>query len=241
MIKENLKTVEAHICAACERAGRDRSEVTLIAVSKTKPVEDLMEAYDAGIRVFGENKVQELVGKMDQMPKDIHWHMIGHLQKNKVKYIVGRVDLIHGVDNEELAEELGMPVEKIREILKIAQDPVSLETPIGEEEDSHLGDFIPDDGVSDPASQVDSALLKDADRAGETGSGTAVRAGGRENQNAGRGRVGVRGYPGAHPADRGKGHPEAEAPDTEKNPSGLPDRWMTAAELFEKLHMRVDT
>ena len=84
MIKENLKAVEANICAACERAGRDRSEVTLIAVSKTKPIEDLMEAYDAGIRVFGENKVQELVGKMDQMPKDIHWHMIGHLQKNKV-------------------------------------------------------------------------------------------------------------------------------------------------------------
>ena len=86
--------------------------VTLIAVSKTKPVEDLMEAYDAGIRVFGENKVQELVGKMDQMPKDIHWHMIGHLQKNKVKYIVGRVDLIHGVDNEELAEEINKRAEK---------------------------------------------------------------------------------------------------------------------------------
>ena len=112
MIKENLKTVEANICAACERAGRDRSEVTLIAVSKTKPIEDLMEAYDAGIRVFGENKVQELVGKMDQMPKDIHWHMIGHLQKNKVKYIVGRVDLIHGVDNEELAEEINKRAEK---------------------------------------------------------------------------------------------------------------------------------
>jgi len=112
MIKENLKAVEANICAACERAGRDRSEVTLIAVSKTKPIEDLMEAYDAGIRVFGENKVQELVGKMDQMPKDIHWHMIGHLQKNKVKYIVGRVDLIHGVDNEELAEEINKRAEK---------------------------------------------------------------------------------------------------------------------------------
>ena len=86
--------------------------MTLIAVSKTKPIEDLMEAYDAGIRVFGENKVQELVGKMDQMPKDIHWHMIGHLQKNKVKYIVGRVDLIHGVDNEELAKEINKRAEK---------------------------------------------------------------------------------------------------------------------------------
>jgi pyridoxal phosphate enzyme (YggS family) len=112
MIKENLKEVEANICAACKRAGRERSEVTLIAVSKTKPIEDLMEAYDAGIRVFGENKVQELVGKMEQMPKDIHWHMIGHLQKNKVKYIVGRVDLIHGVDNEELAQEINKRAEK---------------------------------------------------------------------------------------------------------------------------------
>jgi len=106
MIKENLRIVEENIQKACDKAGRDRGEVTLIAVSKTKPVEDLMEAYDAGIRVFGENKVQELCDKMEKMPDDIHWHMIGHLQKNKVKYIVGRVDLIHGVDNEELAKEI---------------------------------------------------------------------------------------------------------------------------------------
>ena len=112
MIRENLETVENNIKEACERAGRDRSEVTLIAVSKTKPVSDLMEAYDAGIRVFGENKVQELVDKIDRMPDDIHWHMIGHLQRNKVKYIVGKVDLIHGVDNMELAEEINKRAEK---------------------------------------------------------------------------------------------------------------------------------
>ena len=87
MIRENLEAVEKNIKEACKRAGRDRDEVTLIAVSKTKPVSDLLEAYDAGVRVFGENKVQELVDKMEKMPKDIHWHMIGHLQRNKVKYI----------------------------------------------------------------------------------------------------------------------------------------------------------
>ncbi|MCR5650622.1 MAG: YggS family pyridoxal phosphate-dependent enzyme [Lachnospiraceae bacterium] len=106
MIKENLKAVEANICAACERAGRRREEVTLIAVSKTKPVEDIMEAYSAGIRDFGENKVQELCDKYEQLPKDIRWHMIGHLQKNKVKYLIGKTVLIHGVDSFELAQEI---------------------------------------------------------------------------------------------------------------------------------------
>ena len=112
MIRENLDIVERNIQAACDKAGRDRSEVTLVAVSKTKPVSDLMEAYDAGIRVFGENKVQELVEKMEKMPGDIHWHMIGHLQRNKVKYIVGKVDLIHSVDNTELAEEINRRADK---------------------------------------------------------------------------------------------------------------------------------
>ena len=90
MICENLKEVEAKIEAACKRAGRDRSEVTLIAVSKTKPVEMLEEAYGIGIREFGENKVQEMMDKYEVMPKDIHWHMIGHLQRNKVKYLMGK-------------------------------------------------------------------------------------------------------------------------------------------------------
>ena len=129
MIRENLKTVEENICRACEKAGRDRSEVTLIAVSKTKPIEDLMEAYDAGIRVFGENKVQELCDKMEKMPGDIHWHMIGHLQKNKVKYIAGKVDLIHSVDSMELAEEINKRAEKAGRV----QD-VLIEINIGDED-----------------------------------------------------------------------------------------------------------
>lgn len=85
MLKENLESVEAKIQAACERAGRKREEVTLIAVSKTKPVSMLKEAYDLGVRVFGENKVQEIRDKYEALPKDIEWHMIGHLQTNKVK------------------------------------------------------------------------------------------------------------------------------------------------------------
>ena len=90
---ENLKKVEDNIAAACQKAGRDRSEVTLIAVSKTKPVDMLQTVYDQNIREFGENKVQEMCEKMEILPKDIHWHMIGHLQTNKVKYIVGKTAL----------------------------------------------------------------------------------------------------------------------------------------------------
>ena len=104
MIKEQLLCVEQNIESACDRSGRRRDEVTLIAVSKTKPVSMLQEAYDAGIRVFGENKVQELVDKYEVMPKDIQWHMIGHLQTNKVKYIVDKVACIHSVDSLKLAE-----------------------------------------------------------------------------------------------------------------------------------------
>lgn len=106
MIRENLKIVQTEIQAACSRAGRDPSQVTLIAVSKTKPVSALKEAYDAGIRDFGENKVQELMEKQPQLPADIRWHMIGHLQRNKVKYIIGKVALIHSVDSLRLAEEI---------------------------------------------------------------------------------------------------------------------------------------
>lgn len=80
--------------------------VTLVAVSKTKPVSDIMEAYNAGQRIFGENKVQEMVEKQPQLPKDIEWHMIGHLQRNKVKYMAEFVSLIHGVDNFRLLKEI---------------------------------------------------------------------------------------------------------------------------------------
>ena len=106
MIKENLELVEKNIVSACEKAGRDRSEVTLIAVSKTKPSSMIREAYDLGVRDFGENKAQELKEKYEELPKDIRWHMIGHLQRNKVKYVVGRACLIHSVDSYELAEEI---------------------------------------------------------------------------------------------------------------------------------------
>jgi PLP dependent protein len=106
MIAENMKVVQKKIEDACEKSGRAKEEVTLIAVSKTKPVSMLQEAYDTGCRDFGENKVQELVDKYEQLPKDIRWHMIGHLQRNKVKYIVDKVYLIHSVDSLRLAEEI---------------------------------------------------------------------------------------------------------------------------------------
>ncbi len=105
-IKDNIEEVKNKIAAACQEAGRAPEEVTLIAVSKTKPVELLREAYDCGCRDFGENKVQELLDKYEVMPKDIRWHMIGHLQRNKVKYIVDKVALIHSVDSLRLAEEI---------------------------------------------------------------------------------------------------------------------------------------
>jgi hypothetical protein len=105
-LESNLKKVEENICLACKRAGRDRSEVTLIAVSKTKPVPMLEEVYDLGARDFGENKVQEMCDKIEVLPDDIRWHMIGHLQTNKVKYIVGKTELIHSVDSLHLANEI---------------------------------------------------------------------------------------------------------------------------------------
>ena len=104
MLKDQLQEVEKRIQAACDRAGRKREEVTLIAVSK--PVETLQEAYDLGVRIFGENKVQELTAKYEALPKDIHWHMIGHLQTNKVKYIIDKAELIHSVDSLKLAETI---------------------------------------------------------------------------------------------------------------------------------------
>lgn len=106
MLKSNLETVESNIQKACARAGRKRDEVTLIAVSKTKPVPMLEEIYACGVRNFGENKVQELTEKYDVLPGDIKWHMIGHLQRNKVKYIVDKACCIHSVDSVRLAKEI---------------------------------------------------------------------------------------------------------------------------------------
>ena len=106
MIKENIEMVKNRINAAAKAAGRDPGEVTLIAVSKTKPISMLQEAYDAGVRDFGENKAQELAEKYEALPKDIRWHMIGHLQTNKIKYIIDKVSLIHSVDSLHLAQEI---------------------------------------------------------------------------------------------------------------------------------------
>ncbi|WP_370778180.1 YggS family pyridoxal phosphate-dependent enzyme [Roseburia sp.] len=129
MLKENLANVEKNIEQACKNAGRSRNEVTLIAVSKTKPVEMLQEIYDENIRDFGENKVQELCSKMEQLPSDIRWHMIGHLQRNKVKYIVGKVELIHSVDTYRLAEEINIQAKKQNVIV-----PILVEVNIAHEE-----------------------------------------------------------------------------------------------------------
>ncbi len=129
MISENLKQVEENIVKACEKAGRKREEVTLIAVSKTKPIEDLKEAYETGIREFGENKVQEMTGKNEVLPKDIHWHMIGHLQRNKVKYLAPYVSLIHSVDSVRLAEEIDKQAKKVGRVI-----PILIEVNIAHEE-----------------------------------------------------------------------------------------------------------
>ena len=106
MIAENIRSVEQRIQAACARAGRRRDEVTLICVTKTMPVTDLQEAYDEGQRNFGENRVQEITEKYPLLPDDIRWHMIGHLQRNKVKYLMDRVVMIHSVDSASLARTI---------------------------------------------------------------------------------------------------------------------------------------
>ena len=114
------------------------SHVTLVAVSKTKPVTDLMEAYNAGQRIFGENKIQEMVEKHDQMPKDIQWHMIGHVQTNKVKYMAPFVSLIHGVESLKLLKEINKQALKNNRIIecllqiKIAEEDTKFGLPINE-------------------------------------------------------------------------------------------------------------
>ncbi len=129
MIKDNLEEVEENIRKACEKAGRDPKEVTLVAVSKTKPVSDVEEAYACGMRDFGENWVQELTEKIPVLPEDIRWHMIGHLQRNKVKYIIDKVAMIHSVDSFRLAEEIQKQAEK-----KDVQMDILLEVNIAQEE-----------------------------------------------------------------------------------------------------------
>ena len=111
--------VEEKIEKACERSGRSRSDVTLIAVSKTKPIEMMQEAMQAGVSIFGENKVQEIVKKEVELPKNVEWHLIGHLQRNKVRQIAGKVARIHSVDSLRLAEQIQKEYEKIGETANI--------------------------------------------------------------------------------------------------------------------------
>ena len=106
MLKENLKNVQNNIKKACERVGRKPEEVTLVAVSKMKPLSDIEELLETGQLEYGENYVQELCDKYENISKPVHWHMIGHLQTNKVKYIIDKVDLIHSVDSVKLAETI---------------------------------------------------------------------------------------------------------------------------------------
>lgn len=129
MIKENIQEVKKHIDNAIVKGNRDPQDVTLIAVSKTKPADMLKEAYDAGMRDFGENKVQEIMEKFDKLPSDIRWHMIGHLQTNKVKYIADKIFMIHSVDSLKLAKEISKQAVKAGRII-----PVLIEVNIADEE-----------------------------------------------------------------------------------------------------------
>ncbi len=129
MLAEKFAFVQKNIENSCQKAKRSTEEVTLIAVSKTKPVEMLQEAYDAGARVFGENKVQEIMDKYDKLPSDIKWHMIGHLQRNKVKYIIDKVAMIHSVDSLRLAQTIENEAAK-----KDLCMPILIEVNVAEEE-----------------------------------------------------------------------------------------------------------
>ena len=119
MIVDQLQTVRNEITEACKRSGRDPKEVTLIAVSKTKPVSMIEEAIEAGQTVFGENKVQELCSKYEVLPKNLSWHLIGHLQRNKVKYIADKAALIHSVDSLRLAQTIDQEGKKHNRVIPI--------------------------------------------------------------------------------------------------------------------------
>ena len=129
LLQDNLKKVQENIRKACKKAGRNEEEVTLIAVSKTKPLSDLEEILDAGVIEFGENKVQELCDKFEHIKSPVHWHMIGHLQTNKVKYIVDKVCLIHSVDSLKLAGQISKEAEK-----KQVECDVLIEVNVAQEE-----------------------------------------------------------------------------------------------------------
>ena len=129
MLERNLNEVKETIKSTTEKIGKKEDEITLIAVSKTKPISMLKEIYELGIRDFGENKVQEILEKYPNLPLDIRWHMIGHLQRNKVKYIIDKVSLIHSVDSLRLAEEISKEAMKHDLVM-----PILIQVNIAEEE-----------------------------------------------------------------------------------------------------------
>ena len=137
-VEENLKHIKERMAAACARVGRDPKAVTLVAVSKTKPVSMMMEAYGTGIRDFGENKVQELLEKKPQMPEDTRLHLIGHLQTNKVSHVIDKTVLIHSVDSLHLAEKIEQEAAK-RDLIS----EILLEVNVAREE-SKFGMFVED-------------------------------------------------------------------------------------------------
>ncbi len=128
-ILANMKEVQERVAAACKRSNRDPKEVTILPVSKNHPAEDIQTLYDAGWRDFGENYVQELRNKHDELPDDIHWHMIGHLQRNKVKYIASYIQAIHSVDTIKLLHTIEKEGRKAERVI-----PVLIEVNVGREE-----------------------------------------------------------------------------------------------------------
>jgi len=119
MFSENLNIVKRNISDALNKTGRSINDIKLVAVSKTKPVEIILEAYNSNVRDFGENKAQELKSKAAELPKDIHWHFIGHLQTNKVKEVVPVAELIHSVDSIKIAGEINKRASAISKVQNI--------------------------------------------------------------------------------------------------------------------------
>jgi pyridoxal phosphate enzyme (YggS family) len=119
MIKDNLEQIHMNIKKAAQKAKRDEKDITLIAVSKTYPISDIKEAIRLGCKNFGENRVQELTGKISKVEESVNWHLIGHLQSNKVKYIIGKTALIHSVDNMKLAQEIQRQSQKVNTLTDI--------------------------------------------------------------------------------------------------------------------------
>jgi pyridoxal phosphate enzyme (YggS family) len=146
------------------------NHVTLVAVSKTKPIADLMEAYNAGQRIFGENKIQEMTEKWEQMPKDIEWHMIGHVQTNKVKYMAEYVSLIHGVDSLKLLKEINKQAKKHDRVIDVL-----LQMHIAEEE-TKFG--LDDDELNEILNQIQTDKFENVKIIGLMGMATFT-----DNQN----------------------------------------------------------